>query len=164
MFSTFFLDRKYSLYDASVEDWQCILNLADKWEFQEVKELCVRELHKKNDLDLITKMALYQKYKVDPRHLVPLYAALCERDTPLNLEESRILGIETVVLINTTRERLRADPSNGGRSPLPSGLETDDIFRSIERDLGIEVGSTTKHIEELQAAMAKPGRSPVVCV
>lgn len=142
------------MYDASVDDWQCILDLADRWDFNEVKELAVRELHKKKELDLVHKMSLYQKYKVDPRHLVPLYAELCARDTPLNLEESKILGLETVVLINSTRERLRADPSSEGRSPLPSGLEEDDVFRTIEGDLGIEPGSSMKHMQENLALLA----------
>lgn len=152
-------DRKYSLYDASVDDWQCILDLADRWDFNEVKELCVRELHKKRDLDLVHKMSLYQKYKVDPRHLVPLYAELCARDTPLTLEESRILGLETVVLINSTRERLRADPSDEGRSPLPTGLEEDDVFRTIEQDLGIELGSSMKYRQETLALLSPTSSS-----
>ncbi|KAF8161496.1 hypothetical protein B0H34DRAFT_701175 [Crassisporium funariophilum] len=142
-----FYNPKYSLYDAKVEDWRCILNLADKWDFNEVKELAVRELHKKNSLSIVEKMALYAKYKVDSRHLVPLYAALCARDTALTLEESRILGIEATVLVSSARERLRAKPSDEGRSPLPQGLETDDVFRTIEILLEMEQGSTTKFNE-----------------
>ena len=144
----FSIDRKYSLYDTTIEDWNIILNLADKWEFNEVKDLAVRELQKKPDLDLVSKMALYQTYKVDPRHLIPLYAQLCERDTPITLNEARILGIETTVLINSTREQLRADPSNEGRSPLPAGLEEGDVFRALELGLGLEQGSTAKFREE----------------
>ncbi|KDR75465.1 hypothetical protein GALMADRAFT_140117 [Galerina marginata CBS 339.88] len=143
-----FYNPKYSLYDTSIDDWNCILNLADKWEFHEVKELAVRELHKKKDLDLVSKMALYQKYKVDPRHLVPLYAELCERDTSLTLEEATILGIESTVIVNTARERLRANPSDEGRSPLPPDLEEKDVFRAIELQLGMEEGSTAKFKEE----------------
>ena len=108
----------------------------------------MRELHKKPELGLIEKMALYQKYKVDPRHLVPLWAELCARDTPLNLEESETLGFQACVIINTARERLRAKPSDGGRSPLPEGLEDGDIFRAIEEQIGMEKGSTLQFKEE----------------
>ena len=132
------------MYDATIDDWNCILNLADKWDFPQVKELAVRELHKKPDLDLIQKLALYQKYKVDPRHLVPLYAELCARDIPLNLEESEMLGFQACVAINTARERLRANPSDEGRSPLPAHLEEADVFRAIEEQIGMEEGSTAQ--------------------
>ncbi|KAF8953195.1 hypothetical protein BDZ97DRAFT_1679881 [Flammula alnicola] len=147
-----FYNPKYSLYEASIDDWNCILNLADQWDFNEVKELAVRELHKKKDLDLVTKMALYQKYKVDQRHLVPLYAELCRRDHPLNLDEAQILGIEATVLVNNARERLRANPSYEGRSPLPEGLEEGDVFRALESQMGLEEGATARFREENAAA------------
>lgn len=108
----------------------------------------MRELHKKTELDIVSKMALYQKYKVDKRHLVPLYAALCQRDTPLTLDECMILGMESSVLVNTARERLRANPSDGGRSPLPTGLEEGDVFRVLETAMEIEEGSTEKFRSE----------------
>jgi hypothetical protein len=144
--------RKYSLYEASVDDWHCILNLADKWDFNEVKELAVRELQKKPELDILNKMALYEKYKVNKRHLVPLYAALCKRDIPLSLEEAQIIGMEAAILVNTARERLRANPSDGGRSPLPQGLEEVDVFRALEAEMGIEAGSTEKFRQENPAS------------
>jgi hypothetical protein len=143
-----FYNPTYSLYDASVEDWNCILGLAHEWNFEEVKELAVRELHKKKELSIVERMALYEKYKVNKRHLVPLYAALCQRDYPLTVEEAKILGFESTILVNAARERLRAKPSDGGRSPLPEGLEDADIFRAIETSMGIEEGSTTKYFEE----------------
>lgn len=138
----------YSLYDAGIEDWNCILSLANKWNFEEVKELAVRELHKKKELSIVERMALYERYKVNKRHLVPLYAALCQRDYPLTLDEATILGLESTILVNTARERLRSKPSDEGRSPLPEGLEDEDVFRTIEASMGIEEGSTSKYFEE----------------
>ncbi|KAJ3492055.1 hypothetical protein NLJ89_g11281 [Agrocybe chaxingu] len=126
-----FYNPRYSIYDASISDWTSILNLADKWAFREVKELAVRELHKSPSLSLIHKMALYQKYKVDPRHLVPLYAALCERPTPLTKEESEILGLEATLLVMTTREALRAKPADasGGDEPAAAGIGGGGYFQ-----------------------------------
>jgi len=160
-----FYNPKYSLYDASVDDWNSILNLADKWDFNEVKELAVRELHKKKELDIVNKMALYQKYKVDKRHLVPLYASLCKRDHPISLDEALVLGIEATILVNTARERLRANPSDGGRSPLPPGLEDEDIFRALESQMELEEGSTLKFRQEYPPAdgdssVGTPGSKP----
>jgi hypothetical protein len=116
--------------------------LANKLQFKEVKELAIRELHMKRDLPLVEKMALYQHHQVDQRHLVPLFAELVSRDTALTLEESKILGPESTVLVYTARERVRSPPSDGDRSPLPSDVEQSDVYNSIEKLLEMTLGST----------------------
>lgn len=111
----------------------------------------------KKALPLVEKMALYQSHQVDPRHLVPLFAELCSRDTPLTLEESKILGPDSTYLVYSTRERLRALPSDGGRSPLPQGLEEKDVFNAIETFFDLEHGSTLAfHQSEENAINGKP--------
>ncbi|KAF9479074.1 hypothetical protein BDN70DRAFT_879143 [Pholiota conissans] len=157
-----FYNPKYSLYEASVDDWNCILNLADRWDFNEVKELAVRELQKKRELDIVTKMALYQKYKVDQRHLVPLYAALCKRDIPLTLEEAKVIGLEASILVNNSRERLRAKPSDGGRSPLPDGMEEADVFHTLEAQIGLQEGATAKFMAENMPSASLESRTWLV--
>ncbi|CAA7260380.1 unnamed protein product [Cyclocybe aegerita] len=137
-----FYNPRYSIYEATIGDWTDILNLANKWSFPEVKELAVRELQKKTDIDLVNRIAIYRKFNVHPRHLVPLYAQLCSRPIPLSEQESHILGLEATLLIMTTREKLRAKPSDGGLSPLPRGTEENDIFRALEAKLDIQAGST----------------------
>jgi hypothetical protein len=141
---TYLYQRRYSIYEASVEEWKVILKLADLWEFKQVKELAVRELHKKPELKLVDRLALYQHYKVDSRHLIPLYGLLCSRDSPLTLPESKILGLDTTVLIATMREQLRALPSNEGRSSLPENLEMPDVYRALEKELELEEGVTAE--------------------
>ena len=165
-FETFlwvFYNPRYSLYDAPVETWHTILRLADKWDFKQVKELAVREPNKKKDLALIDRMALYQAYKVDNKHLVPLYAELVKRDRPLSIEEARVLGLETMVLVNTAREKLRANPSNGGLSPLPEGLEDGDVHREIEGlldgDMGREI-QLSAYPHDDRSRPASPVRAP----
>jgi len=145
-----FYNPKYSLYDANIDTWKSILHLAHKLDFKQVKELAIRELHMKKELPLAEKMALYQNHQVDARHLVPLFAELCSRDTPLTLEESKILGPDSTFLVYSARESLRAQPSDGGRSPLPSGLENKDVYIAIEEFLGMDHGSTSAfhHQEE----------------
>ena len=97
----------------------------------------------KRELPLVEKMALYQHHQVDPRHLVPLFAELCSRDTPLTLEESKVLGPDSTYLVYSTRERLRTQPlSDECRSPLPSGVEEKDVFSAIEDFFGMDHGST----------------------
>jgi hypothetical protein len=137
-----FYNPKYSIYDTSVENWRDILNLADQWKFSEVKELAVRELQKKQHLGVVSKIALYQEYDVDRRHLIPLYAQLCERPNSLTREEAEVLGLDATVFISATRQTLRAGPSDGGLSPLPAGTEEDDIFQALELSLDLEKGCT----------------------
>ncbi|KAF8070384.1 hypothetical protein FPV67DRAFT_1487180 [Lyophyllum atratum] len=130
-----FYNPRYSLYDWTIEDWSCILDLAHKWEFNEVKNLAIRELEKQT-IPLVTRIVLYQRFKVDHALLIPLYADLCSRPEALDDEESESIGIKTTVLIFRARERLRAQPSDGGRSPLPPGLEKEDVHRTISTLLG----------------------------
>lgn len=102
------------------------------------------------------RLALYQAHKVDSTHLVPLYGLLCARDTPLSLAESRILGLETMVLIATKREQLRASAAAAAaaaaagevKSPLPEGLEMLDVFKALERELGLEEGTTERRYKD----------------
>ena len=136
------IHSKYSLYDADVETWRIILNLSNRLQFKEVKELAIRELHKKRELPLVEKMALYQQHEVDQRHLVPLFAELVSRDTALTFEESKILGPESTFLVYTARERVRSPSSEGDRSPLPSEVEEKDVYTSIEKLLEMRPGST----------------------
>ncbi|KAJ3505317.1 hypothetical protein NLJ89_g7484 [Agrocybe chaxingu] len=139
-----FYNPRYSIYEASIGDWTDILNLANKWSFPEVKELAVRELQKKPEIDLVNRVVLYRKFNVHPRHVVPLYAQLCSRPIPLSEQESNILGLEATLLIMTAREKLRSNPSDGGLSPLPRGTEENDIIRALKATkLNIQAGSTT---------------------
>lgn len=81
-------------------------------------------------------------HDVDLRHLVPLYAELCAKDTPLTFNEATILGLRATVFIAATREMLRASPSNEGRNPIPPGIGTDVIFQTLEAQLNLSFGST----------------------
>ncbi|PPR00291.1 hypothetical protein CVT24_005032 [Panaeolus cyanescens] len=155
-----FYNPRYSLYDgASPNDWCIILKLAHKWLFTEVKELSARELQK-TELEAVRKIAVYEQCSVDPKYIVPLYAELCQRDTPLTFEESSVLGLKGFHFVAVMREKLRSPPSNGGKSPLPEGLELQDVFRAVEEGLSIEVGTTSIPCA-LPSLPSSPSRSNV---
>ncbi|KAJ7099477.1 hypothetical protein B0H15DRAFT_771079, partial [Mycena belliarum] len=101
-----FYNPKYSLYDATVEDWATILGLAHRWEFAEVKNLAVRELEKL-ELPDIDRIVLYKKFAVDETYLIPRYTALCERPELLTVEEGLRLGMEIVIPLSRARECAR---------------------------------------------------------
>ncbi|KAG6861697.1 hypothetical protein C0995_013266 [Termitomyces sp. Mi166 len=128
----YILEWKYSLFDWTAADWTTVLELSQKWEFGEVRNLAIRELEKLTEIPLIERIALYQRFKVDQDLLIPLYGVLCSRPEALNEEESEAIGIKTTVLIFRAREHLRAQPSDGGMSPLPSGLDVSDVHRTLQ--------------------------------
>ncbi|KAJ6627681.1 hypothetical protein B0H10DRAFT_1993723 [Mycena sp. CBHHK59/15] len=128
-----FYNPKYSLYDATVEDWSTILGLAHRWDFAEVKSLAVREIEKLQMPD-IERIVLYHQLKVDEDYLIPHYAAVCVRPELLTVEEGLRLGMKIVIPLSRARECVRNVGANGSRSPSPTGLGTkklDDIIKSF---------------------------------
>ncbi|KAF4563172.1 hypothetical protein EYR36_003611 [Pleurotus pulmonarius] len=128
-----FYNPTYSLYEASFEDWSTILRLAHTWAFTQVKALCVRQLEADKDIPIVDRIVLYQTYKINEAVLIPRYVELCSRDELLTEAEATNLGISTTVMICSLRERLRssASPSDGSKSPLPPGLDAEDIASFI---------------------------------
>jgi hypothetical protein len=125
------------LYEAQIEDWSTILELASKWKFPEVKDLAIRELEKfpMSDVD---RIVLYHKHNIDKSYLVPRYAALCSREQTLTCDEGLSLGMETALNIARVRECARSQfKEAGGRSPLPSEFKTDDMRTLIQELFGI---------------------------
>ncbi|THV06186.1 hypothetical protein K435DRAFT_645658 [Dendrothele bispora CBS 962.96] len=127
-----FYNPRYSLYDASIQDWTAILALAHRWNFHEVKNLAVRELEKLPVPD-IDKIVIYHKYDVDRRLLERHYIAVCEREQPLSMIECRDLGLETTVKIFRARESVRSTRSADGiRSPITaSPVELAGIVKDL---------------------------------
>ncbi|KAF8891865.1 hypothetical protein BD779DRAFT_1621917 [Infundibulicybe gibba] len=121
----------YNLYECTVGDWKVILRLAHQWEFAEVKALALRHIESLPMLP-VARILLYIEYQVDPALLVPLYAELCSRAEPLTDSEAEQLGLQTTLHIFRTRERLRANPSNSGTSPLPAEVDAAQV-QSIVR-------------------------------
>ncbi|KAK0226372.1 hypothetical protein IW262DRAFT_1294574 [Armillaria fumosa] len=155
-----FYNPKYSLYDASVDEWHTILRIASDWGFAEVKALAIRELERK-DISLVDRIVLYQAYNVDQEIMVPLYAKLCSRPEPLNKVESQKLGVETVVLIFHARERLRSSSHDGVRSPLPDGVNPLDVMQVVsEMWQGDDVSSNRSSggwvVDRVPTLLSKP--------
>jgi len=129
-----FYNPLYSLYDAPTSDWEIILDLAVRWEFREIKNLAVRELEKKEIPDS-KRIKLYHANKVDRNILIPRYAALCEREAHLTLEEGQDIGMETVLMIAAGRGEARAQRlASGARSPLSPtirGVELYDVIKEV---------------------------------
>lgn len=120
-------DSKYSVYDAPLETWLSILKLANRWTFDSVKELAVRELEK-IDIEAIEKIGIYHDHNISRLYLIPSYIAVCKRDKSLSFTEGMKLGMETVLRIAEARERLRQQASESGiRTPTFEDFEDAEV-------------------------------------
>jgi len=126
-----FYNPHFSLYDeASLEDWGTILRLSHRWFFPEVKNLAIRELQRQT-MEPVKRIALYHEFDVDRNLLIPDYAALCEREQPLTLDEGLDLGMETTLMIAWGRELARSNRlQDGPLGALPT-LRWEDILAMV---------------------------------
>ena len=125
--------RKYSIYDATVDEWEAILKIAYDWRFAEIKKLCCRELEK-YEIEPVRKISMYQTHELDKKLLIPSYAALTLRAEPLSFTEGRKLGLETALMLATARELARVSPSSPSPSPSAASLN-DEVLTAIIRDI-----------------------------
>lgn len=125
---------QYSLYNAPVEIWLSIINLAHRWNFCNVKDLAIRELEKL-DIEPIEKIVAYHEYKINKTFLIPAYIAVCKREKPLSFTEGMSLGMETVLRIADARERARQQAAESGiRSPTFDDFE-DAVMEDMVREV-----------------------------
>ncbi|KAH9975552.1 hypothetical protein BGW80DRAFT_104515 [Lactifluus volemus] len=130
-----FYNPKYSIYDASVEKWQMILTLAQKWTFKEVEQLCIRELERLT-ISPVEKIHIYQTFKLDRRLLLKSYMELTTRSDPLDIEEGHKLGIETSLQIARAREFARGSDSPSKRSSSAQ-LRESELLLLVQRTFGL---------------------------
>jgi hypothetical protein len=123
-----FYNPKYSVYDAPLETWLSILKLANRWTFDNVKELSVRELEKIDTIEAVEKISIYHDNNISRLYLIPSYIAVCKRDKPLSFTEGMKLGMETVLRVAEARERLRLQASESGiRTPTFEDFEDTEV-------------------------------------
>ncbi|KAF8341038.1 hypothetical protein F5887DRAFT_1076779 [Amanita rubescens] len=136
-----FYNDTYSEYDASIEDWSDILELAHEWAFVQAKRLALRELQKLS-MPIAERIALYLKYHVSCEYLIPLYVELCSRSETLGLEEAELIGLPVAIIIFRLREELRVrtpqspPPPPPPESPLPIGITPDDVRARVLHAFG----------------------------
>lgn len=125
------------MYDAPLETWLSILSLANRWTFDNVKELAVRELEK-IDIEAVEKISIYHNNTISRLYLIPSYIAVCKRDKPLSFTEGMSLGMETVLRIAEARERLRLQASESGiRTPTFEDFEDAEVEVLIREIFGL---------------------------
>lgn len=89
----------------TVEDWEGILKLADRWVFRDVFNLAVRKLSAL-EIDPVKKIQLMHKHKIRREWAIDSFVTLTLRDSFPEVEEATILGIELSTYLAKTRERV----------------------------------------------------------
>ena len=137
------INRKYSIYEAPLETWLSILKLANRWTFESVKELSVRELEK-IEIEPVEKIAIYHDNIISRLYLIPSYIAVCKRDKPLTFSEGMKLGMETVLRVAEARERLRLQASESGiRTPTFEDFEDGEVEVLIREIFNLGIRPTS---------------------
>ena len=97
------MHSNFEQHDLSYEEWKSVLHLSTRWNFTSIRSLALNNIQPPTPHD---RLLLARTYSVD--HWVnPAFSALCERRSPLNLDEARQMKIEDVVLVATVREDIR---------------------------------------------------------
>ncbi|ETW76132.1 hypothetical protein HETIRDRAFT_329914 [Heterobasidion irregulare TC 32-1] len=129
-----FYNPELSIYNASIEEWESILRLAHLWQFHKVKALAVRHLEN-IPMDAVQRVVLYVKNDVDESLLIPPYAELTIRESPISLQEGRQLGIVTALRLAQAREIARSPQSPKGHritSPVSAvGPDLDSLIKNV---------------------------------
>ncbi|KAF4620261.1 hypothetical protein D9613_001061 [Agrocybe pediades] len=130
------MNNTYSVYNAPTQDWITILKIACEHHFKEVKNFAIRQLEQCN-LSVVSRLTIYQLYKVDLAFILPLLYELCIREEGPTDQETEEMGIKTSLIIFRIRERLRAG-ANGPMSPVAAGTGEAEVMQAIYAVLGVD--------------------------
>lgn len=118
-------------HDLSYEQWRSVLHLSTRWGFASLRKLALRSVKPPTPCD---QLLLARTYGID-YWVLPSLSALCERTTPISLNEARQMRIEDVVLVATVREGIRND---GPKTEIPLRIEA--IQAKIAQTAGDVIG------------------------
>lgn len=138
-----FYNNRFGDYSQlTLKQWITILRYSTKWDFPHVKELAVRYIVD-FDMDVVDRIVLYQENNLPESYLFPLYMQIASREDMLSLEESKILGYDTLVLIHHARERLRTpvSPTNRLLSPIRTDLTHTNVIDIVASTFNISLAS-----------------------
>lgn len=104
----------------SMERWIMVLDLATKWEFQQVRNWAILNLTEKVT-DPVRKVHLAIKYKVS-EWLFGACLDVVKRPEPLTIQEAKLLGLEFTIKLARVREtRFSMGNQVSGPNPKKTG-------------------------------------------
>lgn len=106
----------------SLDSWTSLLSISSRFDMGHIRERAIKEIANfQPGIDPVEQAVLAVKFSV--HSWLPIaYAALCQRQDPIEVEEARKLGVDTMALLAKARERVRDEEreSNEKRAPVLS--------------------------------------------
>ena len=90
----------------NVDDWISVLDQSHRWRCDKVRMVAVERL-RLLPMDDVLKIAVWRKYNLDENDLLPCFQVLGTRDSPLTLNEGRLLELELVLRVSALRESVQ---------------------------------------------------------
>ena len=96
-------------FKPSLESWKSILSISSHFKMTKLRTRAIDEITAFYPrIDPVDQIVLAVQYDVN-RWLSTGYVALVQRETPLECDEARKLGVDTMCLIAKARERYRSE-------------------------------------------------------
>lgn len=148
----------------SLSSWTALLSVSSHFSMARIRARAISEIitYPAPGLDPVDQVALATKHDV-PEWLPPAYAALCQRENAIELEEAEKLGMKTTVLVAKAREAVRKQASGQALCFQESLVErvVDGLFwpasapaPSHTGDLADLVGASISVVEDKNGAAA----------
>src|SRR6266404_3347593 len=135
--------RDFEAHELSYEQWKSVVHLSTRWGFTSLRKLALNSIRPPTPHD---RLVLARRYLVDD-WVLPSLTALCERTSPLSLDEARQMCIEDVILVATVREATRR---------LVFRVDTGDIARRVKvAQAGKPNGFVSSEVKEEAEAKAE---------
>ena len=96
-----------------------MLHLSTRWDFDSIRRLALNNIQPPTPHD---RLILARTYSIND-WVVPALSELCERSSPLTLDEARRMDIEDVVLVATVREDIRNHALQVDGAEIPRRME-----------------------------------------
>lgn len=87
------------------EHWNLVLDLAVKWQFNDVRDLAVMKMKTHASPNLALQVAAARKHNIEGWYF-DSFVKLCERGRPITPKEGDILGILDVIRLSAIRTKL----------------------------------------------------------
>ncbi|KAF7968658.1 hypothetical protein HWV62_29737 [Athelia sp. TMB] len=119
VFLSIFYPKKYGVLEPStIDEWNTILDLADRWGFTQLRTLAIEQITPiASPVEIIV---LGRRYSIDAVDWcrANAYSDLCLRPGALSLEEGNLLGMDDVIKIFTIRQEYSLGRSSEVQDPL----------------------------------------------
>jgi hypothetical protein len=134
-----FGSRTYDYSTGTIEQWMSILDLASRWNFKATRDLAIHMLE--DLLEPVEKKKLWQIYGINKEWVLPAFVSVCMRQEPLSLQEGRIIGTDTAILMAQAREKYREGGAPGTRilSSYHLGHMTHGRKSGSSKDIAISI-------------------------